>query len=215
MTVQVIGVVPAATSWRSTGVPTTNVGSAGVEIVGAVGAARTVPEYVAGELPTLLVAVIVTEYGPAVVGVPASRPAVSIVTPAGSAPAVTVQVIGVVPAATSWTFTGVPTVNVGSAGVEIVGAVGTTGATYVAVSASSFQPVTPVPVVVLPGRTTPTIRLSADTAVSNSYSIVTVFCAGSTPGFRAAMIDDWVSQLAPMVGFPLSRTIIGSAVPAL
>jgi hypothetical protein len=103
-----------------------------------------------GSDPAAFVAVMVNVAGPATVGIPDMTPvAVSRVNPAGSAPAVTLNVIGPVPEAATVAEYGVPITSPASvADVEVIdGATGGAGATFT-VYASASDPALLVAVIV-------------------------------------------------------------------
>src|SRR5690606_1150543 len=75
-----------------------------------------------GDVP--LLAVTVPLYTPAVVGVPLNTPALLRVRPGGSAPALTVEGIGALPAAASVSLIPTPTVPLPAAALVMLGAAG-------------------------------------------------------------------------------------------
>ncbi len=84
--------LPLPMSVVDAGAPTVNAGMVPPMVVGATGAAATVPVNRFEAEPALFVAVTVKSYGPAPVGVPAMTPVWLKLSPAGSVPAVTVRV---------------------------------------------------------------------------------------------------------------------------
>jgi hypothetical protein len=150
-------------------------------MTGAAAAAMTIEKFWVASGLTPLVAVTVPVYVLATVGVPESTPADVSVTPAGSAPDVTVKLGAGVPVATYVCEYGIETLPAGGAALVIAGAVP---------APSSFW-IVPVPVAV------PSVALTGELSVTVNVSFASGVVSPLTSTERGCVVTPGLNVTVP------------------